>query len=362
MSLSRFLLLLAMGSTLTAGCSILDPLPTPTLTPTATATSTATPTITRTLAPNEPTYTRTATPTITPTPTPSRTPTITLTPTITPTPTKTPLPSGRSGRVETTFRSASLGLDPKVLIYLPPGYYDTQRRYPVMYMLHGYGGPHYEWEKWGLLSHAERMIRSGEIQPMILVMPNGIMPSGQPSYFLNHAPTSDGQRWGDMVWKDLVNYIDATYRTLARRESRAIGGLSLGGQAALTLGFTHPEVFKFIGAHSPSFREPSGNPDPPDVFFGDWNYYNQYDPFWLVENSNAPRQVTLWLDVGTDDDKWRTCAPNKHCIEAFHNLLVAKNIPHTWQATWPGGHEGIDYWSLHTNDYLLWYSANLVGQ
>lgn len=247
-------------------------------------------------------------------------------------------------------------------IYLPPGYYDSQRRYPVMYMLHGYGGPYNELEKWGMLDDAESMIRNGTVQPMIIVMPNGFTPQNVPSYFFNHAPTSGGAKWGDYIWNDVVTYIDANYRTLAKRESRAIGGISLGGQGALTLGLTHPEVFKVVGAHSPSFRGASGWNELPDAYFGTTEYYNQYDPFWLVQNTDTWKQLSIEIDVGSDDSNWRTCKPDQRCIETFHALLVAKNIPHDFQDKWPGAHEGSTYWSRHMTDYLSWYSAKLAGQ
>jgi enterochelin esterase-like enzyme len=255
-----------------------------------------------------------------------------------------------------------LGEDRRILIYLPPGYDDSpQRRYPVMYMLHGYGGytqPVPEWEEWGLKDQAESLTLSGQIQPMIVVQPDGFMPDGQPSYFFNHAPASDGKRWGDYVWQDVVNYTDTNYRTLPRRESRAVGGFSLGGQAALSLSLLHPEIFKVVGAHSPSFRSADGS----IPFFGDWNYYNQYDPFWLVQNTDTARQLAIWIDVGADDDKWRNCSPDQKCIESFHALLVARGIPHDWHDDWPGKHEGPSYWSVHVSDYLVWYASKLVGQ
>ena len=73
---------------------------------------------------------------------------------------------------------------------------------------------------------------------MIIVMPagNDNPAGGVGSFWFNHAPPpmSDGKRWGDFIWKDLVNYIDSNYRTIPHRASHAIGGLSAGGQGALT--------------------------------------------------------------------------------------------------------------------------------
>lgn len=349
-----------------SGCALTAPPPTPaaTLLPIAVSTPTIHVTSTPTLA--SPTLRRTPTNTSTPTRTPTRTrtatPTVTRTPTRTPLPSNTPLPIGHITRIDNKYRSAALNEDRRIVIYLPPGYNEwPQRRYPVLYMLHGYGGfdklvP--EWEEWGLKDNAEAMMLSGQIQPLIIVQPYGFMAGGQPSYFFNHGPGTDGKRWGDAIWQDAVNYIDANYRTLARRESRAIGGFSLGGQGALSFGLMHPDVFKVVGAHSPSFRGADGSIG----FINDVNYFNQFDPIWLVQNTDAARQLALWLDVGADDQNVRNCgAESDRCVMAFHDLLVAKGIPHEWQSTWPGPHEWI-YWQTHVPDYLAWYSSKLVGQ
>lgn len=326
----------------------------PAPTPTATASPTSAFTPTRGSTP-----TRTYTPTSTTTPTRTRTPTITLTPT------PFPQPSGKIKRVDTKFRSAILNEDRKILIYLPPGY-DTQttRRYPVLYLLHGYGGFNLpgnstEWEQWGLKEMAEMLINNGEMQPLIIVQPNGYMDNGAPSYFFNHGPGTDGKRWGDYIWQDVVNYVDKNYRTIPQRASRAIGGFSLGGQGALSLALTHPEVFAIVGAHSPSFRGADGS----IPYINDWNWFNPFDPIWLVKNTESARQLTLWLDVASGDDKVRECGTGSdRCVLAFHDLLVARNIPHEWHGDWPGTHEGYTYWMHHIADYLLWYSAKLVGQ
>ena len=325
--------------------------PTETNVPTATHTLTPTPTSTSTPTP---TFTRTSTPTIT----------RTFTPTITRTPTATPLPKGPVTRIDTKFRSGLLKQDRRIIIYLPPGYNDSpQRRYPVLYLLHGYGGcgaPVPEWEEWGLKSQLEKMIVANNIQPMLAVLPDGFMPDCQPSYFFNHQPgMTDGLPWGDNIWGEVVSYIDQNYRTLARRESRAIGGFSLGGQGALTLALMHPEIFAIVGAHSPSFRGADGTIS----FINDWNWYNQYDPIWLTQNTETARQLSLWIDVGADDDKVRHCGPGSdRCVEAYHALLLARNLPHEWHGDWAGKHEGPTYWGPHIPDYLTWYSAQLRGQ
>lgn len=216
-------------------------------------------------------------------------------------------------------------------------------------MLHGYGGPYTEWEKWGVFAAVDPMIRDGRIQPMIVVLPEG-----ERSWWFNHwpvvTPNNDGKPWGDYVWKDVVNYVDSTYRTLPDHNSRAVGGLSTGGQSALMLGMTHPEVFGIIGAHSPSFREADGSLE----FFGNQDYFNQYDPIWLVQHTQSWKQLMVWIDVGDEDDVWG------EAIARFRKLIESLGLPYEGH-TWPGRHEGT-YWQPHVPDYLTWYSSKLKGQ
>jgi len=254
-----------------------------------------------------------------------------------------------------TLFSVALGEQLSFSLYLPPGYRDeVQYRYPTLYLLSGGGGNYKEWVQDGVCAQMDTLIHSGRIQPLIVVMPSGNdNPAvGTGSYWFNHAPPpmSDGKRWGDYIWDDLVTYVDSKYRSLPQRQSRAIGGLSAGGQGALTQALTHPEVFSIIGAHSPSFRRADGSMSD----FGDPAYYNQYDPIWLVQNTETWRGISMWLDDGESDTQWGSA------IRDYHDLLTSLDIPHVWH-TFPGTHEPA-YWQTNMPGYLEWYSSELVGQ
>jgi len=240
-------------------------------------------------------------------------------------------------------------------IYLPPGYStQAQRRYPTMYLLSGLGGNHKEWHGFNACGIMDEMINSGQAKPAIMVMPSGNdnPAGGVGSFWINHAPppVSDGKRWGDYIWKDLVTFIDANYRTIPKRESRAIGGLSAGGQAALMHGLMHPELFSIVGAHSPSFRRADGSVP----YFGDEKFYNPYDPVWLVQNTQTWRELTIWIDVGDHDDQWGAS------IIEYHDLLVALGVPHDWNLFY--GFHDPPYWATNVPKYLAWYASKLVGQ
>ncbi len=254
----------------------------------------------------------------------------------------------RSDLVELRFYSRLLGKEMPALVYLPPGYDESSQRYSVLYLLSGFAGDYREWATYGLCEILDALIRGGAVQPMMVVMPEG-----ERSWWFNHAPVagSDGKPYGDYVWRDVVGFTDATFRTLPRRESRAIGGLSAGGQSALMLALTQPEIFSIVGAHSPSLRGADGS----IPYFGDPEYFKQYDPIWLFRNMDTWRRLSIWLDMGREDTQWGDS------IRELHRLMDALGIPHEFQDTFPGKHES-DYWSARLSDYLRWYSTQLAGE
>jgi len=234
-----------------------------------------------------------------------------------------------------------------VQVFLPPGYFDGTRRYPVLYLLHGWGGwdtklQDSEWDLYKTFTIADAMMRDGQMPPLIIVVPEG----GH-YYWFNHAV--DNERWGDYVASEVVNYVDANFRTLPRRESRAIGGLSMGGLGAIQLALNHPTEFSVVGMRSPTLRR-IGDPDDP-AFFGDANYYSNYDPFTLVNRPDTVSQLVLYIISG-DHDLWlqRT--------QEFRGLLDQNHALYEWHV-YAGGHDGV-FFGSHLDEELAFYGAHLA--
>ena len=250
-------------------------------------------------------------------------------------------PSG-SQLVSRTFSSPSLGREMPYFIYLPVGYAESGKRYPVLYMLHGYGGSNTEWLSVGFPEEADREINTGKIPPMLIVFPQG-----DQAYWVNHA--NGGEPWGDYTAHDVVAQIDGAYRTVADAPHRAIGGLSMGAHGALQLALNYPGIFSVIGMHSPTLRDFGDSYD----FFGDEAYFDAHDPAHLVQqHPDQARQLKIFVDVGEQDGLWHDKTV------AFHDLLTRNGVPHEFH-TWPGDHNG-DYWGPHSRDYLHFYGVSLA--
>jgi len=136
---------------------------------------------------------------------------------------------------------------PEVSVYLPPSYArDTSRRYPVVYVLHGYSGTDLNWfgEKptWDGAGAANRTMGAGTVGEMIIVMPNCMNAFGGCMY-ANSAATG---YWEDYVADDLVAYMDAHYRTIADRSARGLAGHSMGGYGVWLIGMHRPDVFSAL--------------------------------------------------------------------------------------------------------------------
>jgi S-formylglutathione hydrolase len=163
---------------------------------------------------------------------------------------------GKLERVKVTGKSLAGNLmkesdSPEVSIYLPPGYLtDRTRRFPVVYVLHGYTGTDLSYfgsnAQRQLHVVADRVFTTGAAREMILVMLNCMNAYGGCMYA--NSPTSG--YWEDYIADDLVAYIDKNYRTIARREARGLAGHSMGGYGTFKIGMKRPDVFAALYASS----------------------------------------------------------------------------------------------------------------
>jgi endo-1,4-beta-xylanase len=147
-----------------------------------------------------------------------------------------PLPELPANVTHHTFRSASMQREVGYCLYLPPGYEkDTQRRYPVIYHLHGAGGN--ETRSVYSASVLHEGILAGKLPELIMVFPNG----GRSTMYQD---SGDGRFMAEtMMIKELIPHIDATYRTIADRKARCIEGFSMGGRGSTHLAMRFPELF-----------------------------------------------------------------------------------------------------------------------
>jgi len=230
----------------------------------------------------------------------------------------------RIGQVEEfQFNSPRSGEIIQGQIFLPPCYQSQiNKNYPVVYLLHGAEATDSQWLDLGAAKTAERMINSEQIQPIIMVFP---LDSG----------TNNPQEnpFGEYLVKDLVPWIDSSYRTADDREQRAVGGISRGGNWAVRLGMLHWGIFSAVGSHSaPLFRGDLGR-------IPDW--------FETIPAEMAP---VLYLDVSEGDQELEQ-------VRAFEEMLAELGAVYEYHLN-PGLHTD-SYWSSHLEEYFVWYSSQL---
>ena len=207
-------------------------------------------------------------------------------------------------------------------IYLPACYaIDSDHHYPVLYLFHGQGFKNDQWDRIGADESADLLIAHGDIPPIIIVMPYD-RSGGQPSE----------SQFGKAVVDELVPFVDRTYRTIANREYRAVGGLSRGGGWAIYFGLRYYVFFGAIGGHSPA------------VFFSDAEEMRK-----ILDSIPSRMIPRIYLDIGERD--------RPEILRAalwFEQVLDEKSINHEWHLF--SGYHNEDYWKDHMAQYLRWYA------
>ncbi|MFF0264361.1 alpha/beta hydrolase-fold protein [Kribbella sp. NPDC004536] len=233
-------------------------------------------------------------------------------------------PAAEPGVIKSAaVHSATLGADIDYNVYLPAGYDESTRRYPVVYLLHGRGDSMSAWTQ--VKSRLDELIGSGEILPTIAIMPDAPW-SSRASWYVDSAytGTDPGRPVETAFFKDLVPQVDATYRTIADRTGRAIAGYSMGGAGALRYTLAHPDVFGAGIVLSPAVYFPLPPSDSSTRDFGAFG--KGKDPFveatylklnWPVAlKSFAASGLQSHLYIAVGDDEYKNPKP----VDATHDL------------------------------------------
>ena len=181
---------------------------------------------------------------------------------------KTPRAGLPQGRIELfEYDSAVTGTRRKANVYLPPGY-SADRKYPVLYLLHGIGGDETEWIRFASPNVVlDNLIADGKAVPMIIVIPNGRALPDDRAIGNSFAPerAAGFAKFERDLLDHLIPAIQAKYSVFTDREHRALAGLSMGGGQTLNFGLGHLDTFAWLGAFSsaPNTKPPAELvPDP----------------------------------------------------------------------------------------------------
>ena len=229
-------------------------------------------------------------------------------------------------------KSPILGHDIAYSVYLPPGYGIDKINYPVLYLLHGYTGDQTNWVQFGDVQRtATAAIERGDIPPLIIIMPD----AGN-SWYVNDIQGK--VRYEDAFFNDFIPYIEKTYPVVAKKDFRAIAGLSMGGYGALLYALKHPDYFSVCVAMSAAvFTDEEIKAFPQDRramfddLFGDFStglpqHWKDNSILEIIKNypDDKKNKVRFYIDCGDDDFLYRGNA-------ALHVALRDQNMQHEFR-------------------------------
>ena len=236
------------------------------------------------------------------------------------------IPHGRVEMIE--YDSRTVGTRRKMQVYTPPDY-SRDRKYPVLYLLHGIGGDETEWQRLGTPNVLlDNLIADGKATPMIIVMPNGRAQKNDRAEGDVYAGGAAFANFERDLLDDVIPAIDARYSVLTDREHRALAGLSMGGGQTLNFGLAHLDRFAWIGAFSSA---PNTNA-----------------PAQLVPDPAAVTQQVklLYLSCGNRDGLFRIS-------QGVHVYLKERNVPHIWNV------DGNAHDAIHWRNNLYHFSQRI---
>jgi S-formylglutathione hydrolase FrmB len=259
-------------------------------------------------------------------------------------------------------KSSILSKDIEYSIFLPSDYETSNRRYPVLYLLHGYTDDETGWAQFGE-AHliADRVINNGDSAPMIIVMPDAGV-----SWYVN---SYDGKtNYENFFIKELISHIDATYRTRATKQYRAISGLSMGGYGTLIMATKHPGLFSAAAPLSAGVFQDEAIVNGDDNLWknvlGDiygkkdlagknrlTEHYYKNSILKIIETGNADelKKVRYYIDCGDEDFLIKGNM-------ALHSVMIDKKIPHEFRVR--DGVHNWTYWRTSLPEVLKFVSES----
>lgn len=264
-----------------------------------------------------------------------------------------------------TIESEVLGTDVRYTVYLPYDYETSERYYPVVYLLHGFGGGDIDWVQFGEANiKCDKAIAEGEIPSMILVMPDA-----ENSWYMNNY---DGSvKYEDFFIRELIPHVEAEYRIRSEKRFRGVAGLSMGGHGALALTLKHPEMFQACAAFS------AGTHTKDELIEMDLDRWNMIFKSVYINDVEGNERITdhfgendvLTIVKNLDQDKLKynrfyiDCGDDDFLIKGnmeLHSLFIDKEIPHEFRVR-DGAHQW-SYWRSGLIDGLKYIGSGFHQQ
>jgi enterochelin esterase family protein len=233
------------------------------------------------------------------------------------------------------YHSGTLNELRRLHVYTPPGYDSNSDRYPVFYLLHGAGDEDSGWSTIGRAGFIlDNLAAAGKIRPMIVVMPNGSLPrpanmsrpapGSTPSPEFRAAMEAFQNRFTNELLKDIIPFVEKTYRVQPGRENRAIAGLSMGGGQTLRVLTTNPDQFAYVGIWSAG------------IFGGNAEEWEKRNEEFLAQTEKVNKDVKL-LSISIGDKDFLLNASN-----GLVDVLKKRGIKHEAHTS-GGGHTWINW-------------------
>ena len=218
------------------------------------------------------------------------------------------------------YNSPTLNMKRRLTIYTPAGYETGNKKYPVLYLLHGMGGDEEAWIALGRTAQIlDNLIAQGKAKPMIVVMPNGNVDheaapgesaSGMIKPTMQLPKTMEGSM--EESFPDVVNFVDRNYRTVKTKSGRAIAGLSMGGFHSLHISKQYPDMFNYVGLFSAAIMPNEKVKSP---------IYENMEAKLKTQFSKNP--ALYWIAIGNTDFLYKANAD-------YRKLLDEKGYKYTY--------------------------------